>query len=128
MHRIFFALVAAVGLASGGAQAESGYSLEDFELRSGQDLLDMCTLDRNHPDYPVAHAYCVGFIEGAGQLHDALAAGPDFDRLVCGPKGVTLEEVVTVYATYAVAHPQHMEESAIDSLVRAAAAKWPCGK
>ena len=128
MRRIFFALVAAVALSSGGAQAESGYSLEDFELRTGQDLLDMCTLDANHRDYPVAHAYCVGFIEGAGQLHDALAAGPEFDRLVCAPKNVTLDDVVTVYASYAAAIPQYMRESAIDSLVRAAAAKWPCGK
>jgi hypothetical protein len=128
MRRIFFALVAAVALSSGGAQAESGYSLEDFELRTGQDLLDMCTLDANHRDYPVAHAYCVGFIEGAGQLHDALAAGPEFDRLVCAPKNVTLDDVVTVYSSYAAANPQYMRESAIDSLVRAAAAKWPCGK
>ena len=128
MHRIFFALAAAVALASGGAQAKSGYSLEDFELRTGQDLLDMCTLGPNHPDYPVAHAYCVGFIEGAGQLHDALAAGPNFDRLVCHPKNVTLDDVVTVYASYAAANPQYMRESAIDSLVRAAAAQWPCPK
>jgi len=127
MGRMFFALVAAVALASGGARAQSGYSLEDFELRSGQDLLDMCTLPPSHPDYPVAHAYCVGFIEGAGQLHDALAAGPGFARLVCGTENVKLEDVVTVYAEYAVANPQHMKESAIDSLIRAAAAKWPCG-
>jgi hypothetical protein len=128
MRRIFFALVAAVALSSGGAQAESGYSLEDFELRTGQDLLDMCTLDANHRDYPVAHAYCVGFIEGAGQLHDALAAGPEFDRLVCAPKNVTLDDVVTVYSSYAAANPQHMKETAIDSLFRAAAAQWPCPK
>ena len=128
MHRIFFALIAAVALASGSAMAQGGYSLEDFELRTGQDLLDMCTLRPSHPDYPVAHAYCVGFIEGAGQLHDALAAGPNFDRLVCGPDNVTLDDVVTVYAEFAVANPQHMKESAIDSLVRAAAAKWPCPK
>jgi len=128
MRRIFFTLVAAVALSSGGAMAESGYSLEDFQLRTGQDLLDMCTLDANHRDYPVAHAYCVGFIEGAGQLHDALAAGPNFDRLVCSPRNVTLNDVVTVYASYAAANPQYMKESAIDSLVRAAAAKWPCQK
>ena len=128
MIKRFFALVAAVALSSGGAMAQNGYSLEDFELRTGQDLLDMCTLGPSHPDYPVAHAYCVGFIEGAGQLHDALAAGPNFDRLVCGTENVTLEDVVTVYANYAVANPQHMKESAIDSLVRAAAAKWPCPK
>lgn len=128
MCRKLLALVAAVALSSGGAQAESGYSLEAFELRSGEDLLNLCMLDPNHRHYPVARAYCVGFIEGAGQLHDALAAGPNFDRLVCSPNNVTLEEVVTVYADYAVANPQHMNESAIDSLVRAAAAKWPCGK
>lgn len=126
MHKILFALVAAVALVSSGAMADNGYSLEDFELRTGQDLLDICTLDPNHDHYHVARAYCVGFIEGAGQLHDALAAGPNFDRLVCGPDTVTLSDVVTVYAKYAVANPQHMKESAIDSLVRAAAAKWPC--
>jgi hypothetical protein len=128
MGKMLFALVAAVALSSGGAMAEDGYNLEDFELRTGQDLYDICTLDPNHPHYPVARAYCVGFIEGAGQLHDALAAGPNFDRLVCGPSTVTLADVVTVYANYAVANPQHMKESAIDSLVRAAAAKWPCKK
>jgi hypothetical protein len=128
MRKMLFALVAVVALSSGGAMAEGGYSLEDFGLRTGQDLLDVCTLAPDHPDYPVAHAYCVGFIEGAGQLHDVLAAGPNFDRLVCGPGNITLDDVVTVYANYAAANPQHMKESAIDSLVRAAAAEWPCGK
>jgi hypothetical protein len=128
MRKMFFALVAALALSSSGAVAESSYNLEAFELRSGQDLYAVCALSPNHPDYPVAKAYCLGFIEGAGQLHDALVGGPDFDPLVCAPDSVPLHEVVTVFAQYAVANPQHLKEGAIHSLVRAAAAKWPCKK
>ena len=128
MRKIFFALVSALALSSSGALAESGYNVDAFELRTGQDLYTVCALNPNHADYNVARAYCLGFVEGAGQFHDALVTGPDFDALVCVPDNVTLAVVVTAFAQYAVANPQYMKEPAIDSLVRAAAAKWPCKK
>ncbi len=132
MRKMFFALIAALALSSSGAVADShggiSYSLDNFKLVTGQDLYNVCTLNPNHSHYPVAHAYCVGFIEGAGQFHDALVAGPDFDALVCDHGNATLDEVVTVFAQYAVANPQHLKEGAIHNLVRATAAKWPCKK
>jgi hypothetical protein len=137
MRRLLFTLVATMALSSGalssgGALAEdaarSGYDLGDFQLRSGQDLMDICTLSPNHPDYHVARAFCLGFMEGAGQLHNVLASGPGFDPYFCAPKGISLDQVVTVYASFATKNPQYMNERAIDSLVRAVANKWPCGE
>ncbi len=122
------ALLVASTLSSTAASAETRYRVEVFELRTGHDLYAVCTIDPSHPDRAVARAYCAGFIKGAGQLHHVLVEGPDFDALVCPPEGLTLDDVVGVYAGYALSNPDHMKETAIDSLLRAVAAEWPCDK
>jgi hypothetical protein len=137
MWRLLFALVATMALSSGAltsrgalaqGAAQSGYDLGDFQLRSGQDLVDICTLSPDHPDYHAARAFCLGFMEGAGQLHNALASGPGFDPYFCVPKGISLDQVVTVYASFATKNPQYLNERAVDSLFRAVANEWPCGR
>ena len=132
MRRMIYAIVAAMALSSTGALAEGagrvGYDLDDFKLRSGQDLVDICTLSPDHADYHVARAFCLGFMEGAGQLHGVLASGPGFDPYFCVPQGTTLDQAVSVYAAFAAKNPQYLSERAVDSLFRAAADTWPCGK
>jgi hypothetical protein len=134
---MLLALVATIALSSGALSsgealaqdaARIGYDLGDFQLRSGQDLVDICTLSPDHPDYHVARAFCLGFMEGAGQLHNVLASGPGFDPYFCVPKGISLDQVVAVYASFATKNPQSMNERAVDSLFRAVANKWPCEK
>lgn len=131
MKRTALVLVAALALAASGVLAQGsnkirGLSVDDFQLDSAQELLEICTLESAHPDYQTAVGFCYGFISGGGHFHRALSQGPEFDALTCPPQEVTHDQVVKVFAAYTRDNPQYMEEPPMDVLFRAAAAEWPC--
>ena len=117
-------------LASGNLQAgtsgSDGYSLEDFDLHTAEDLLDVCTLESGHPEHNIAMAFCYGFFEGATHYDDALADSGMSSDIVCNPGGVTRTQAVTVFVQYMQANPQYGVEAPIDAIFRALVAKWPC--
>ena len=132
MKRTALTLALAVALASSGVLAQgsekiAGLTIEDFQLDSAQELLEICTLESAHPDHQTALGFCYGFISGGGHFHRALSDGPDFDPIACPPQEVTHEEVVKVFAAYSRDNPQYMEEPPMEVLFRAAVAEWPCG-
>jgi len=90
------------------------YSLDDYQLRTSSDLLDICTLDPSHSHYWEARGFCIGYFAGAIDLHDALAVSNDVPRLACPSGKVTRNEVVETFVTYAKAHPEHLDERPMD--------------
>lgn len=119
-------LLGTVWLASGSSFGQAGYDLEDFKLRSAQDLVDVCTLDSGHEHYEVARAFCFGFFEGAMHYDNAMGDSEIYADLVCQPEGVTRSEAVAVVMAYLQANPQYGSEAPIDASFRALTDKWPC--
>lgn len=120
-------VVLALVLAPSIAWAQTdGYSLDDYQLRKSGDLLDICSLPPSDPQYPEARGFCLGYFAGGIQLHDALAASPDFPRIACASGNATRDDVVAVFVDYARAHPQYLDEPAMDTVFRAVVDKWPC--
>ncbi|MGH6922029.1 MAG: Rap1a/Tai family immunity protein [Geminicoccaceae bacterium] len=122
-------VVLALGVAlapwTGWAQTD-GYALDDYQLRTSGDLLDICSLDASHVNYWEARGFCLGYFTGGIDLHDALAAADDFPRIACAGEGVTRNDVVEAFVTYAQAHPEHLDERAMDTVFRAVIDQWPC--
>jgi hypothetical protein len=50
--------------------------LQDFTLKNGQDLADLCGAEPGDALYAEAKQFCYGFLSGVVHFHDALAAGP----------------------------------------------------
>ena len=111
--------------ALGQTKTPSGYTLEDFQLRTAADLYDICNLASSNPDHVVAKAFCYGFIEGAAQYDEALEAGSKV-AIVCAPASTTREQAVTQFITYLRANPQYATGAPVDAVFRAIIAKWPC--
>jgi hypothetical protein len=103
-----------------------GYSLDDYQLRTSGDLLDICSLDSAHAQYWEARGFCLGYFAGGIDLHDALAVGEDFPQIACPAQGVTRSDVVETFVTYAQAHPEHLDERPMDTVFRSVADRWPC--
>jgi Rap1a immunity proteins len=103
-----------------------GYSLDDYQLRTSGDLLDICSLDTSHAQYLEARGFCLGYFAGGIDLHDALAVGEDFPRLACPTGPPTRDEVVQTFVAYAQAHPEHLDERPMDTVFRAVIDQWPC--
>jgi len=103
-----------------------GYDLQDFRLESAGHLVDVCTLEQNHPDHRTALAFCYGFFEGGIHYDRALQSSPDHPRIVCEPDGTTRTQAVEVFVTYIKANSQYAAEMPIDAIFRALIDKWPC--
>ncbi len=103
-----------------------GYTLEDYQLGTSGDLLDLCTLDASHAQHWEARAFCLGYFTGGIHLHDALAASEDFPRIACPPADATRNDVVAVFVAYARAHPEYLDEKPMDTVFRAVNDEWPC--
>jgi hypothetical protein len=103
-----------------------GYSLDDYQLDTSGDLLDICTVDKSNVQYWEARAFCLGYFTGGIHLHDALARSATFPRIACAPADTTRNEVVAAFVSFAQAHPEYLDELPMDTVFRAVNAKWPC--
>jgi hypothetical protein len=99
--------------------------LEDFNVDTTQNLIDLCSVDPSSSLYAEALQFCYGFFEGMMHYHDRLA-GPEIKPIVCPTGQVTRQDVVDIYLAYAEANPQYKNEDPADNVMRAAIAKWPC--
>lgn len=100
---------------------------ENFQARTTQDFVDLCSTERTSPNYMEAIQFCYGYITGATQLYYALL-GPEGIRPLACPKGeVTRQQAVDVFLDWAKRNPDLLsKERPIEGLMRAAAEKWPC--
>ena len=121
---VLLALAAAVAPCAAWAQTD-GYTLDDFQLRTSGDLLDICAMDTSHADYWEARGFCLGFVAGGIHYHEALAAGGDVPRIACPAAGVTRSDVVEAFGVYAEAHPEHLDERPMETVFRAVVDRWP---
>ncbi len=103
-----------------------GFGFDDFEIDSGQDLFDICTLDQSNASYWEAKAFCFGYFQGGADFHRAVAAGPGFRPIVCPGPGATVKDAVAVFVDYARAHPEQLDHAAMDVVFHAVSERWPC--
>jgi hypothetical protein len=119
-------VLALAAVAPAEAADDEGFALDDFQVETAQNLLDICTLDRSHPNYWEAKAFCYGYFQGGADFHQALASGPNFQPIVCPTDDVTVRDAVDAFVAYARAHPESLSERPMDVVFRAVSEKWPC--
>ena len=126
------ALCGAGWVSSGNVYADShvtdGYTIDDLDLDSAGDLVDVCTLEMQHTHHDAARAFCYGFFEGAVHYNAAISRADDHVDLVCSPAGTTRNQGVQVFLEYMADNPQYKTEAPIDAIFRALIAKWPCAE
>ncbi|MDH3888336.1 MAG: Rap1a/Tai family immunity protein [Gammaproteobacteria bacterium] len=124
------AIVTAGWLVSGQLSAETvlsdGYTLEDFNLHTASDLVDVCTIGQGHADHKTAMGFCYGFFEGGAHYHNTISNSETYHKIVCEPPKTTRTQAVEVFVTYIRANPQYASEAPIDAIFRALVDQWPC--
>lgn len=119
--------ILALALALGAFSANAGtFNVEDFVLDSTQDLVDVCGAPASDPLYQEAKIFCIGYIAAAIDYHDEIAKAPDLGPVACAETEVTRNDVIGVFLEWSAKNPQHMKAPPVESLLRAAAEKWPC--
>ena len=125
MRNVVFAALTAAALLPLPSSAAT--TVEDFDLRTAEDLVDLCAVPDNDPMVEAARGFCYGFLSGAGSYHRAVNAGKNAHPLFCLPEQkLSRAEGATLFVDWARAHPQSLGETPVDALVRFAVATWPC--
>ncbi len=120
------AIVAILALWPGLASA---IEKRDFWISDTVDLLELCTTPMDDPLRPQAINYCMAYLDGAVDYHDAITDHKNMKRLICYPNTASLEEGVLVFIGWAQANQgdkKLMDEPTVIGVVRALADKWPC--
>lgn len=124
----------AVVLASAGSlfsQATPAVEDADFRLDTTARLHAVCSVGSEAAEYAVAHQACRAFLQATVQYHDEISARRKLKRLVCYPKGATIEDGSQAFLSWGDAHAKDarlMTEPPVVGVVRALAAKYPCQK
>lgn len=125
MNRKLFCLllVAAFILPS----AAGAVTKEDFEVKTTQNLINLCTANPTDPYYAAAVHFCQGYLVGAYAYYGATNAGPEGERLVCFPDPApSRNEAIDMFINWAKAHPEFMNEKPVETEFRFLMEQWPC--
>ena len=116
-------------ITSPAAESSSdGEEKQAFFLKTGQDLVDLCSLAEDHPLHDKAVAFCYGYVTGAMSFYGAIAEAPGMPKVICVDRVIPRSEMVDVFLGWAKTNKKHLTEPPIDALVRSAVAQWPCDK
>lgn len=100
---------------------------EDFQVRTTQGLIDLCSVSANDPLAKESIHFCHGYLVGALHYYFALCSGPEGERLVCLPNPPPdRNTTIATFVEWAKAHPQYMNEAPVETEFRFLVEKWPC--
>ena len=108
------------------ASADEEFKVILFELGTAADLQTICSVTIEHPDYDTARSFCIGYVTGAFNYYRAIAAGPSMGGFVCTDRPIPRTDIISAFLEWSTAHPEMDSAPAVENVMRAAAAKWPC--
>ena len=97
-----------------------------FKLTTTDDLVEVCALPEEHPDFITAHAFCIGFVTGTIHYHREIAAAPGMRSLICPGLPIPRDTLIEVFLAWAETHPGETQSNPVVSVIKAASDKWPC--
>ena len=127
MNRKLSALLIVIALLMPGLGLASDQA--DFEVKTTQNLMNLCTAAPSDPNYQAAIHFCHGYLVGAYAYYAAEHASPNAKHLFCLPDPApSRNDALAMFLEWAKAHPQYMSEKPVDTEFRFLAEKWPCKK
>jgi hypothetical protein len=129
INRLFSGAIGAVLVLGVLPQASSAVVESHFNVKTTEDLYQLCSVEPKDPNYIAAIYACRGFIGGAVLYHDAVSDRKELKRLICYPESATIHDGRHAFVKWAEANKDNqkmMQEVPVVGLVRALAAKYPC--
>jgi hypothetical protein len=121
--RLLVVSIAVLGLAA----PASAVTAEDFLLRSGADVVALCSAPAGDPLYTAAIHMCHGFGAGTYQTIQAVTRDERLKPIICPPQPQpSRNQVVGRFVEWAKRNPQHLKEPAVDLVARFLVTEFPC--
>jgi hypothetical protein len=125
MRQITLILLLAVALSLPGFAG--AVSEKDFEAKTTEAMIKLCTASPDDPLYHQAINFCHGYLVGAYHYYQASHSGPEALRLVCMPDPAPpRNKAIQMYIEWVEAHPQYWGEPPVETEFRFLTEKWPC--
>jgi hypothetical protein len=124
--RAILSLAAALLFAGNAGAAELVRA--DLEGETVGSIVKLCTADEDTDVGKYAVGFCYGWIEGIDQFYDELLADERWDvqPVACPVSEPSREETRYAFVRWAQADPARMKMPALDGLILAAKATFPC--
>ena len=117
------------GFLVAGMTPASAATIENFQVRTAADLVDLCDTDPSSVHYIAAIHFCQGFGIGAYQYYAAQVTEDPSTRFVCIPNPPpTRNEAMAAFVGWARAHPEYMNDAPVDTLFRYLGQTYPCSR
>ena len=117
---LMMAVILLPGLA--GAVSE-----KDFEAKTTEEMIRLCTASPEDPLYHQAVNFCHGYLVGAFHYYEATSMGPGGVKLVCLPDPRPSRNVAfEMFINWAKEHREHWNEPPVETEFRFLMEKWPC--
>jgi hypothetical protein len=102
-------------------------SEKDFEAKTAQELVNLCSASPDDPMYHQAVNFCHGYFVGAFHYYEAMSSGPKGVKFVCLPDPrPSRNEAINMIVEWVQAHPQYLTETPVEAQFRFMMQKWPC--
>ena len=125
MRRMTLILLLAVAISFPGFAG--AVSEKDFEAKTTEEMIKLCTVSPDDPLYHQAINFCHGYLVGAYNYYEATSRGPAVIKLVCAPDPrPSRNDTIDMFIEWAKAHPQHWGEPPVETEFRFLMEKWPC--
>jgi hypothetical protein len=125
MKKIFMCLALMVFLTVPAAAAEVQKS--DFEVKTTQSLINLCTASPEDPLFTHAANFCHGYLVGAFHYYAASVAVEKAAQFVCLPEvRPSRDNIIAMFIKWAQDRPQYMSELPVETEFRFLSEKWPC--
>lgn len=109
--------------------AQADVTSQDFEAKTTQNLLNLCTASPEDPQAGEAIHFCHGYLVGAFHFHQAQVAEKQELKLVCFPEPKpTRDQAINLFISWAQQHPEYRNEMPVETEFRFLTEKWPCKK
>ena len=99
---------------------------ESFQVKTTKDLAKLCSVKDGERYFEFSRGFCLGYIDGGWDYHQALTNGPDFKPLACPKPTVTRDQALKVFLDWTRANPDVLGETPVQGVMRAISQKWPC--
>ena len=117
------------GFLAAGVTPAAAATIENFQVSTAADLVDLCSTDPGSEHYIAAIHFCQGFGVGAYRYYLAQTADDPSSQYVCPPNPPpSRNEVMAAFVNWASAHPEYMNDAPVDTLFRFLGQIYPCSR
>lgn len=100
---------------------------DEFQLRSGADVVALCSAPATDPLYTAAIHMCHGFGAGTYQTLMAVTRHEKLQPLICPPEPVpSRNETVRRFLEWAARNPQYLQDPPVETVGRFLVTEFPC--